>query len=158
MTGGVRQWWLEREPREKLLLAVAGALCVLIAAYQFAFMPSSAFRAEQERAFSAALSEYAYVSSVTDNMMETRSDPSREQPLQAVLTNTSGLYGLTISRLVPAEADGMNVWLDSASPQLLFAWVADLERSHGVRVERAAIRRNQEGDKVTANLFLQRQE
>jgi general secretion pathway protein M len=158
MIGALRTWWDARETRERLLILLAGILSGAIIAWQFIFLPSAKFRSDQERAFSAALGEYVYVTSVTQTMTASQARPSRGQPLQAVLTNTSDLYGLTISRLLPADDEGLNVWIDTAPAQLLYAWIGDLEREHGVRVERAAIRRNQAGDGVNANLFLRRQD
>lgn len=156
--GGMQQWWLDREPRERWLIAVAVILSLVVAIYQFILVPSAKFRADQTRAFSTALSEYAYVSSATQTVTAKKSVPSRSQPLQSVLTTTSDLYGLTISRLAPAESNGLNVWFDDVAPELLYAWLGEIEREHGVRVERAAIRRNTGSEGVNANLFLVRAE
>ena len=158
MIGALRTWWDARETRERLLILLAGILSGAIIAWQFILLPSAKFRGDQERAFSAALGEYAYVTSVTQDMAARQSVATRDQPLQAVLSNTSDLYGLTISRLLPADDEGLNVWIDTAPAQSLYAWIGDLEREHAIRVERAAIRRNQAGDGVNANLFLRRQD
>lgn len=156
MMGAFRQWWIDREPRERWLLGTAAILSLVVVAYQFILVPTAGFRADQKRAFSSALSEYAYVSAATRSVTARQSVPTRNRPLQAVLTNTSDLFGLTISRLAPAERDGLNVWFDSVSPELLYAWLGELEREHAVRVERAAIRRNPDSEDVNANLFLLR--
>ncbi len=158
MMGSLKQWWLDREPRERWLIAVAVFLSLAVVLYQFVLIPSAGFRADQKRAFSAALSEYAYVSDAARTLSGEAAAPSRSQPLQSVLTNTSDLYGLTISRLAPADASGLNVWFDDVPPELLYAWLGELEREHGVRVERAAVRRNPGTEAVNANLYLMRAE
>ncbi len=151
-------WWNAREAREKLLIAVAGLLTLTLAVWQFVLVPSSAFRDTQRRAFGQALSEHAFVVAASRATGNANEPATRDQPLQSVLSTTSDLYGLTMSRILPADENGLNVWFDSAEPALLYAWIGELERQHGVRVQRAVMRRNPEGTQVNANFFFTRVE
>lgn len=152
----IKAWWTARDPREQLILVVGGVVVALLALYQFAFVPSAAFKARAERAYVNALSESADVKTATEARLRVADAPSRSQPLQTVVTNTSDLYGLTITRLLPAENDGLNLWLEGERPDTVFAWLSELERSHGVRVGKASLRRNSDEQTVSVNVYLAR--
>lgn len=158
MMDTLTSWWRSREPRERLLVALAVVLSLVLGVYQFAWKPAEQFRLRAERAYETALVDNMLVHQATRHgVADGQAETSRE-PLQTVLTTSAGLYGLTISRLRPAENDGMNLWLDSASPQLLYAWLSELEVRHGVRVGKAALRTTPESGAVSANLYVQRME
>ena len=152
------QWWRTREPREHILIVVALSLSLALGFYQFVWKPADAFRLNSERAFEAALVDSALVQQASRRGGTDDASATNRQPLQTVLTSSSALYGLTISRLRPAENDGMTLWLDSASPQLFYSWVSELELRHGVRVEQASIRTTPETGMVSINLYVHRPE
>ncbi len=153
----IRTWWSGLEARERMLVLVAGALVTVIVLYQFVLVPSRQYAESRTLRYRAALSEYQDVRAVAALAGEVRAPESAGQPLQSVLTRTAGLYGLTITRLAPAENDGLNLWLDDVSPQLLYAWLGDLERAHGVQVGKAALRADGEGNTVSASFYVSRE-
>ena len=154
----VSNWWRGREPREHVLISVAVLLSVVLGFHQLVWNPAMAFQQGAERAYETALVDYALVQQAARRTNPQSDVTTAREPLQTVLTSTAGLYGLTISRLRPAENDGMNLWLDTAPPQLLYAWLSELELRHGVRVERAALRITPDAGTVSANLYVQRRE
>jgi type II secretory pathway component PulM len=157
MTDAVRAWWSLREAREKWLIALAIILSLVLGIYQFALVPSASYRGEQRRAFEAALEARALVSTAIAQRASRREPERENQPLQSVLTRTSDLYGLSIARLAPGDDGGLNVWLEGVPPQLLYAWIGELERTHGVRVAKASLRREEAGEALTANLYMRRE-
>lgn len=152
----IKTWWTEREPRERHLILTAIVISAAIVLYQFIFVPSQNFMAAQSQRYRTTLAEYSDVRSAAATAQSRAEPASSRQPLQSLLTNTAGLYGLTITRLSPAEDDGLNLWLDGVSPQLLYAWVGDLETSHGVRVGKASVRLDQDSNSVSANFYMSR--
>jgi len=152
----IQTWWTEREPRERQLLLIAGGLSAVLVLHQFIYLPSQAFADTQAQRHRTALSEYADVKVAARTATSRNAPETINQPLQSLLTNTAGLYGLSISRLSPAEDNGLNLWLDGVSPQLLYAWIGDLEASHGVRVGKASLRADPEGTTISANFYMSR--
>ena len=153
----IQTWWAEREPRERQLILAALALIAVITLYQFVLVPSRAFAETQAQRYRTALSEQADVKAAAAQDRRSAAPASANQPLQSLLTNTAGLYGLSITRLAPAENDGLNLWMDGVAPQLLYAWIGDLETSHGVRVGKASVRLDPEGMTVSANFYMARE-
>lgn len=152
----IKAWWSSRDVRERILIGVAGLLTCAILLVQFVLLPAQAFAGRQERAYAAALAEQADVRAALAGRMQAGAVESRERPLQAVLTSSAELYGLSIARLLPAEDEGLNLWIEDVPAELVYAWIAELERVHAVRVGRASIRRNREGDTVNVNLYVSR--
>ncbi|MEM7767983.1 MAG: type II secretion system protein M [Pseudomonadota bacterium] len=149
-------WWNGLEAREKQLILIAGVLSAVIGLYQLILVPSLGFADSQQQRYRAALSEQADVRAAAAQARTTAAPETANQPLQSVLTNTAGLYGLTITRLAPAENDGLNLWFDGVPPQILYAWIGDLERAHGVRVGKASLRNDPEGGTISANFYMAR--
>lgn len=149
-------WWSAREPRERVLILLAGGLGLAVLLWQGVLVPSQAAVERAERRLESALTDLASVDSASQAGLAAREAPTRDQPLQSVLSSTADLYGLTISRISPAENEGLNIWLDEVSPQLLYAWMAELESRHGIRVGKASLRREGETGQVGANLYLER--
>jgi len=157
VTDGVKTWWNTRETREKGLILVALLLSVVLGVYQFALVPSARYREAQKTDFQTALEDHAMVSAAIVQRVSRAEPESANQPLQSVLSRTSELYGLSITRLLPADEGGLNVWLEGISPKLLYAWIGELERSHGVRVAKASLRRDEDRKTLTANLYMKRE-
>lgn len=149
-------WWDAREPRERLIIIIGGVIAGFLALYQFVMAPSSDFRERAERRYSNALAENFDILTAITTRSSSAEAPSRNQPLQTVVTNSSDLYGMTITRLIPAENEGLNIWLEAEGPETVFAWLSELERTHGVRVGRASLRRNSDEQTISANVYLAR--
>lgn len=152
----IRAWWSAREPRERILLLVALGLSLAAVLWQGVLVPSRMAVETAERRLESALVDLASVRAAREARAGARAAPTRDQPLQSVLSETADLYGLTISRISPAENEGLNIWLDEVSPQLLYAWISELEARHGVRVGKASLRREGESGRIAANLYLER--
>jgi len=153
----MKAWWDAREEREKLILLVGGVIAVLVVVFQYAWLPAKSYRERAERDHASALADLAAVRRAEASTLAATAAPTSAQPLQSVITRTAEGFGLTISRLVPAGEDGMNVFLDAAPPLLVYAWLGELDRNHGVRVGgTSTVRKNSDNQTVSANIFLLR--
>ncbi|MEM0986509.1 MAG: type II secretion system protein GspM [Pseudomonadota bacterium] len=152
----IAAWWARLEVRERLLVMVAGVLALIVVLYQFMLVPAQGYAETQDMRFQTALSEYNDVRRVAQSAVGHSEPDSASQPLQVVLTNTAELYGLSITRIAPAEGNGLNLWLDDVSPQLVYAWIGDLENSHRIRVGKASLRADPDSDTVSANFYMSR--
>ena len=74
-------------------------------------------------------------------------------PLRTVIGRTASARGVAISRVQPLDDGRLGVWLDTVEADALMAWLSDLAREEGVRVDRVSLDR--EGDGVVrAQLLL----
>ena len=150
-------WWNARDERERLILLVGGLMAAAIILYQYVWLPAEAYRERAERDHASALIDLAAIRRAEASSLADTGSTASAQPLQSVITRTAEGFGLTISRLVPAGEEGMNVFFDSAPPLLVYAWLGELERNNGVRVGgTSTLRKNSDNQTVSANIFLTR--
>lgn len=148
-------WWNAREIREKWILLIGGVIALAVVLFQFAWLPSQEYRQRAERAHAAAALDLSLIRAQEAQAGQTIS--SSNQPIQSVITRLADGYGLTLSRLIPAGDAGMNVFIDAADPLLIYAWLLELERAHGIRVgATSTLRRNADQSTVSANLYVSR--
>ncbi len=153
----MKAWWNARDERERLILLIGGVMAAVIVLYQYVWLPAEAYRERAERDHASALVDLAAVRRAEASSVADTASPTSAQPLQSVITRTAEGFGLTISRLVPAGDEGMNVFFDSVPPLLVYAWLGELERNHGVRVGgTSTLRKNSDNETVSANIFLTR--
>ncbi len=144
--------WKKLEQSEKRLLIAAGLLTVLVVGYQFVFSPLLEQRDRARNGYALSLSTRADVRQMTSGFIQTNK-PHSDQPLQAIVTDTASVFGLSINRLAPVDASNLNLWLEDSNSQAIYFWVLDLSQNHGVSVERALIRRGDNG-LVSATLLV----
>jgi type II secretory pathway component PulM len=76
-----------------------------------------------------------------------------ETNIRIVATETAREMGVAVTRLNPAENDGLSIWLDGTEPTLLFRWLLRLREEHGIAVWRASIHKG-EGNLLQAEFTL----
>ena len=150
------EFWKARDDRERKLLLLAAALFGTVLSWQFVYLPSSDFRRRTEARAQAAQSDLAVVASLVGRRQSGSGGDRSGTPVQSVVTDTANVYGLSIGRIEPSPDGSLTLWFDKVSPSLLYAWLLDLEQSHGVRVGKASLRLNQDGETVSANIFVER--
>ena len=129
-------WWEARSARERRLLAIMFALLAIVLAWLAVVRPlGDALEAARLRhdAAVAALAEA--------RAARPAPAPAATGPADSIVAETAaaaGFAGARIARLGPARAV---VAVDSARPQALFGWIAEMER-RGLVVERLRARAN----------------
>lgn len=155
--GPVRAAWAERTAREQILLAGAGALMVAILAWYAALSPALSWRAAAERDFVRAVEDFEIMVDGTTRYRALAAGEARAQrsgaPLRTVIGRTANARGVAINRVQPLDDGRLGVWLDAVEADALMAWLAELSREEGVRIDRVSLDR--EGDGVVrAQLLL----
>ncbi len=153
----VRSAWAERTAREQILLAGAAGLVALILAWYVVLSPAMTWRAEAERDFIRAAEDFEVMVDGTARyraLIATADEVQRAgAPLRTVIGRTASASGVAISRVQPLDDGRLGVWLDTVEADALMAWLSDLAREEGVRVDRVSLDR--EGDGVVrAQLLL----
>ena len=132
------EWWDAREPRERLLIKVFGALLVAAVFLQFAFMPVLQTHGERQLKNQQAMQTLDAVTS-SDAILRRAVGVSGSAPqasiseLRTAALALAAQRGLAISRIQGGNGDEVIMIMDTASPQVLYAWLADLQLQYSAR-------------------------
>ncbi len=154
----IKVWWTSLEPRERLLLSIGGLLTLVVITFQFVYVPSKTFK---DRASNRYASQAAMHSEVTQTLRVYENSPrqtrsSTNGPVQGIVSDSSAVFGISISRIEPTSTGDLTLWIEEIDPQSLYAWLTDLETNYGISVSKASIRINQDTQTVNANVFVSR--
>lgn len=147
----VLAWLGQRSPRERLLLAVAGAALVLYGGIVGVAWPVLAVR-------SASAARIAQSDAGLARLAAAPAAPLQAQdagPATTVLTDTAPEFGLEI-RLLAAEGAGVRVELADAVFDDVLRWIDALQRSHALRPVSVEMDRRADPGVVGARLVLAR--
>jgi general secretion pathway protein M len=133
-------WWRERSPRERTMLQVMLGLAVLVLGWLLVVRPLTDSLDAAKTRHAAALTALGEarargVPGASPNA------PPAAGPVDSLVARTANEAGFTNARITSQGATRASVAVESARPQVLFAWVARLEQS-GLVVERLVARAN----------------
>jgi general secretion pathway protein M len=159
----LKDWFNSLKPRERLFVLGGAALLVLVAVYVLAIEPF--YTAVDERAQRVARKEgdLAWLRSVSGEIQAlSASSPTRAAPTNESLVvlidraaRECGL-GSALTGQTPNGANGIRVRLESAEFDKLMVCLANLQQTHAVTIESAAIDRTAQPGLVNASLVLTR--
>lgn len=136
MMARIRSYWLERSPREQVMLGVMGALLAVVILWLGIARPvESALHDARER-HGEAIDRNAAIRvkvKALDNLPRGQgSAPSGA--LDQMIGQSAGEAGFTLERVQPQGPGRVDIAIASARPTALFGWIAGLE-AQGVTVE-----------------------
>lgn len=133
------EWWSSREPREKLFIRVFGGLLIAAIVIQFALVPLLRSRADNETRSIQAMQTLDAVTS-SDVILKREFAAASGAPATASVSElrTAALSlatarGLAISRIDGGNGDKVIMIMDNASPQILYAWLADIQLQYNIK-------------------------
>ena len=138
------EWWNNMAPRERVLIAIAGALTVIIVLWQFILMPSLSARAEAsarladaDRTLSRIQESYILkrargAAAPTDARPRSRNIDE----FKASITGAAGDIGLAIARLQGNDESSVRLIFEDADPRLVFVWLEDVQARFSGQVTR----------------------
>jgi len=135
-------WWNDREPRERLLLAIAGGLLAFAIVLQFVLMPAVRSKtAQKARSVTAAQTLDLVVADAAarDERVAGGDMVASLDDLRAGIVDLANRRGLSVSRVQGGEAGSVTIAMDSASPELIMAWIADIEATYRARPSRVSL-------------------
>lgn len=144
------RWWLERSPRERLLLGVLSALLACAIFVGLIVQPLRAMRAADLVAIQAYDMIAARVRTLPPGGAPAAS--GRSGDIAAIIGSSAPQFGLN-ARGVPA-GQGLRVQLAGVEYDALIRWLADLARTSDVRVARMMLVRAAAPGTVDADLVL----
>ena len=137
-------WWNTMAPRERLLIAIAGTLTVIIVVWQFILVPSLSARAEAK----ARLAESdRTLSTIQEAYMLKRAQgsaaPTDARPqsaniddFKASVTSAASDIGLAIARLQGNDTNSVRLIFENADPRLVYVWLEDVQARFSGQVTR----------------------
>lgn len=145
--------WRDLSGRERGLIAVAGLLALLVLMAQFVVRPLLGARLEARRGHAAAL---VLVDEMADKAARLGALQTRRGSLQApdaatvrlTVGRTAQARGIAITRLSPEPGGAVSLWLDDADARAVFAWLVELEQTHGIHVRKADMGNAADGKSV----------
>lgn len=151
-------WWHERTAREQNLLKGLVIVAATLALFQFVFAPIKSYRDDSLAAYRNATTLLAEMEegAVRANGAVTAIPLANDdRSVRVLATELAREMGLTITRLSPAENEGLTVWLDQTEGPLMFRWLLRLQEEYGVHIRRAAVHKG-EGANLIAEFTMGR--
>jgi general secretion pathway protein M len=144
-------WWTGREPRERVLLAVLGALMLAVVVWYGVWAPLNgwAVSARDRQAEAAASLVQAERAQAEIARFEQMRGGKGNATAQA-LTQSAAQAGVIVNKVEPIAGGGLTVWTNPAEPTALFGWLASVRRELGVGVRQ--LEAQKEGDGVQARI------
>ena len=153
----IKQWFLQRDRREQLILAV-GLVCVAVYLLWFAVLgPLQQARQAQLQANMLAAERLARVQLLAAefNQRSRQSNRPRSGGSIAELVDQSlRKHGLQMQGFQPSSSGEVNLRLDSAVFNNLIHWLYELENQHQVQVRELSVVSGNEPGQVVANVRL----
>jgi general secretion pathway protein M len=148
----MRTWWQGLVMRERVLIAVAGALTFLVVIWQFVLAPALDARASAKANMQVAaqrltvLQEAYQAKRVVGETILQAQDPLNADAFKAAITGSATDKGLSIARLQAGRGNSVGIIFESADPRLVFFWLNDVETRLGGRVSRLTMEQSGKGD------------
>jgi general secretion pathway protein M len=159
----IRAWLEQLQPRERLLVTVAGALAVVALVIILGVRPlfgGTAHAAEQLADKQALLTELEQVASrIGPQTAGAASGGAADgQPLVLLVDRTTRARGLGsfLKRNEPDGANSIRLRFENAPFDALMEWLAEMQASHHVVTQNASIDPGQEAGRVSCSLQLTR--
>lgn len=146
--------WTERAPREKLLIAIAGAIGLFIIVLRLVFLPIVEARdVAQLRADRAArtLESLSRLPAIQTGSAPTAGGAKDSDVIRRAILETASSRGLTIARVLVDDEGQVIVQVGDAPAGSVFDWLLDLRRSSDVQILRATI--NETGNGFVRSSF-----
>lgn len=137
-------WWRNMAPRERLLIAIAGALTAIVIGWQFILMPSLSARAEASARLADADRALARIqeSYILKRAMgaaaptDARPGPANIDAFKASITASASDMGIAIARLQGNDSNTVRLIFEDADPRLIFVWLEDIQAKYSGEVTR----------------------
>lgn len=137
-------WWKTMAPRERLLIAIAGALTIIVVGWQFVLVPSLAARAEAEvrlneadRTLAQIQERYGLQRALGSAApINARPTSASVEEFKAAITGAAGDVGLAIARLQGNDTTSVRLIFEDVDPRLIFVWLESVQANHSGQVTR----------------------
>jgi general secretion pathway protein M len=152
----VLAWFRGLQPREQKMVAIGGALAILMIVVGGLVQLHLAVSRGEER-LARKRADLAWIQSVTPELQQLpRGGGGGGQSLVVIVDRTANEAGLAgkLSGTEPSGINSLRVRLDAAPFDALVPWLATLQQQYGLVVQSAAIDRTAQSGLVNASVVL----
>lgn len=160
----LRQWWEQRNERERWLIALGGGLLAVVVPYVAFWEPLVERTATLEAEVAEQREDLAWMRRAAREIEAQRGEDegagepiTDDRSLLSVVDRSARRSGLedALSRVQPEDGDTVRVWMDDAPFDDLVSWLDALQRTSGVRVDSMSVERTRQDGIVDARLTLE---
>lgn len=144
----MRAWWEARSRREQLLLAVMAASLAAFLLWFGLHRPAAQAREAAAQRHERALKTQAMVEAAVGRIrrLQRGGVPAvRRAPPAEAVNASAAAAGLTLSRVSPDPAGGVQVAVGGVSPGKLLPWLASLQQEYGLAARHLTIVKDETG-------------
>jgi general secretion pathway protein M len=133
----LRQFWLERAPRERLVLGFGGSLLLLVLAYLLLIEPAWSGINRLERALPQQRAQAAELDALLAEVKGLRTQPQvatvSPAEMKGAIEKSLARAGLKTTRTVPLSDGDVQMTFANVPYGSFVAWLASIERELGAR-------------------------
>lgn len=144
MIARIQSWWRLRSPREQRLLLVMLAMFAIVFAWLGVIRPLGDRLADARGRHERAVLAVAAAREQADLIaaMQRAAPPPQGLPVSELVDRAAKEAGFSAAAVTPEGPTRASVSIGAVRPQAFFGWVAELQRRHGLIVDRLSARTN----------------
>lgn len=151
-------FWVARSPRERAMIAWAGAAVVAVLLFAFVWLPMERTRTRLAQELPPLRASLAEMQAQADEVKALRALPAREAasatPLATLVASGTLAQGLPGARVAALDAWRATLSVDDASWTRLVEWIHWAGAAHGLAVDEATVDALPGSGRVRARLVL----
>ena len=155
----VLAWWDGLSSREQVMMAVLGALAMILLVSLLIIQPLLGAHDRARDSYAASMRLYRAVEADADTVQAlAAAAPASTAPVQslrAVAGSMALRHDIALARMVPGEDGRLTVNIDRAETAAILAWLVDLDQRYGIRAQASTLDRDADGF-VSASFVLSR--
>ncbi len=155
----VLAWWDSLSSREQVMMAVLGALAMVLLVSLLIIQPLLGSHDRARDSYAASMRLYRAVEADADTVQAlAAAAPASTAPVQslrAVAGSMALRHDIALARMVPGEDGRLTVNIDRAETAAILAWLVDLDQRYGIRAQASTLDRDADGF-VSASFVLSR--
>ena len=131
-------WWYEHDPREQMIIAVGGAIAVILLFVVFIVMPIMDWHAREAKRLEQTKADVVEVKILAARVIASRNNTSnttRQQSLADLINKSLSKNDLVMRGFQPGNKQDARLRLENAAFPALMQWLYELEYQHKVKIE-----------------------
>jgi general secretion pathway protein M len=133
----LKQFWIERAPRERLVLGVGGVVLAGVLLYLMLVEPAWTGIGRLERSLPQQRAQAAELDALLGEVRTLRSQPQvatvSPSEVKGAIESSLGRAGLKMTRMIPLSEGDLQLTFSNVPYGALASWLAGIERELGAR-------------------------
>jgi len=157
-----RQWFMQRQPRERVILAIGAAAVLCALCYVLLFAPLSSAVTAREKRIEQKQNDLLWMQSVAPQLTAFNANPamrnSSGESMVVLVANTasSGNVAAALTGQTPDGPNGVRVRFEGVQFDALVVWLGALQKDYGIRITAAELSRTAQAGLINASFTLER--